>query len=130
MTLYGPVDPLAAAPRYTTVLTVKERLRIPAATATYDDRIERAIVAAEVGIDIELGRSFPDQTGGPIEGIPEAIKEAATAIAVAIYKGGDAPTGSAGADDWIGTLDVSELVRAEFRGNPLLKGFKVSWGIA
>jgi hypothetical protein len=229
--LYGPIDPLVTAPRYTDLDTVKTRLRIPLTNTAFDDRITAAIVTAELGIDFELGRSFPDaglglsaglwvyegtgavppgyggllrsgdiavyanlsplegpndadrdavryllltQPGGhrvllavtaitdvadytaytttldsgtwtgfvvgqPIigqtlaakgpQGIPEPIIAAATAIATTVYKMGDAPTGTAGADDMLGPLDITELVRSELRGNPMLRGFHVSWGL-
>lgn len=122
----GEVNPLETLARYTTTATVKDRLRIPTANTDFDDRILTAILAAEYGIDAELGQSFPN---ADVPGIPAAITQAATAVATAIYKGGDAPTGMAGGDSMFGELDVAESVRAEIRRNPLLKGFTVAWGI-
>lgn len=135
---YGEINPLETAARYTTVAIVKSRLRIPDANTEYDDRILQSIVAGEYALDAELGRSFPDTATPPdedppivpiVEGIPEAIKSAAADIAVAVYKAGDAP-GVAGSDDFLGALDVTEIVRGELERNPLLRGFRVSWGIA
>lgn len=57
---YGAVDPLADAPRYTTLDLVKERLGIPAADTTRDAEITQNIIAAEYALDVSLGRSFPD----------------------------------------------------------------------
>lgn len=136
---YGEVNPLADAARYTTVDTIKARLRIPLAQTAFDARILEAVIAAEYALDVELGRSFPDEatppdedppTGPPIvEAVPAVIVNVATDIAVAVYKAGDAP-GIAGADDFVGTLDVTEIVRGEINRNPLLRSFRVSWGIA
>ena len=126
---YGPVDPLETDPRYTTVDEVKERLRIPLGNTDFDDRITQAIVAGEYGLDAMLGRSFPDPSpDGKIQGIPVAVIEAATSIATSIYKQGDAPTGVAGSDSFIGAFDVAEVVRAEIHRNPVLIGFKVAEG--
>lgn len=127
---YGDLDPLETAARYTTVALVKERLRIPAANTTFDARVLEAVVAAEWAIDSELGRSFPDPVGGEIEGIPEAVKNAATSVAVSVYKFGDSPTGTAGSEDFIGALDVAEMARNAVSRSPVLKGFKVTWGLA
>lgn len=240
---HRPPDPLATAARYTSTATVKERLRIPAANTDFDDRVLGAILAAELGIDEELGRSFPDLGEGvaggafrydaagvsppslgevrddgtdtgvflskttlsgtdleeelealaePIDDIdsipylwvgqagahetlhaitaasdegtwwdlttalssgnwsgfvdgglcrvillattgasavPAAVTQAATSIAHAIYKAGDAPTGTAGSDALLGALDVSELVRREISRNPLLRGLKATFGV-
>lgn len=120
-------NPLYTAPRYTTVAEVKERLRIPAANVELDDRVEQAVIAAEYGIDAELGQSFPNST---IAGVPVTIVKAATSIAMQIYKADDAPTGTAGGDSFYGELDISDLVRRELQSNPLLKGLRVSWGAA
>jgi hypothetical protein len=59
-TIARPVNYFAAAPRYTTTATVKARLRIPTGNTDFDARISQAIISAEIGIDAELGRSFPD----------------------------------------------------------------------
>lgn len=243
---FRPIDTLTAEARYTTVATVKSRLRIPTANTDFDARILSAIITAEVGIDQELGHAFPqlgiqqgrgkwrsdahttpppssegefhknagstevylskvDAAGNdladqieasepfdeiddvlylyftqpgdrwvrslvsavvdngwywtftvstdsgswvspaflddtltdivllnsvwPAE-IPAGITAAATSIAHAIYKAGDAPTGSAGSDDFIGSLDVAELVRREFQRNPGLVGFRTGFGVA
>ncbi|RPI25080.1 MAG: hypothetical protein EHM57_01955, partial [Actinobacteria bacterium] len=92
---YGALDPLETAARYTTVATVKDRLRIPLANSTFDARVLEAIVAAEYALDVELGRSFPDTQTDPLRedqpivpevvGIPIPVKNAATDIAVAVY---------------------------------------------
>ena len=74
-------------------------------------------------IDRHLGAGF----GGTI---PSPIKEAAENIAISVYKAGDSPTGVAGSDDWLGTIDVSEEVRREFQRNSLLVGWRTEWGIA
>lgn len=239
--VYTPTDPLAAAARYTTVDTVKARLRIPAANTDFDARILSAILTGERGIDAELGHGFPELGLGVLSGdwifsaattappadfqvrsdgadtglylshldrsgieaddvlaggdpfdeisdvafahvsqpgiapvvltvtaatdagtywdltttltaglwadltpvtstrvillaatapttVPPAVTEAATSVAHAIYKMGDAPAGTAGGDSFIGELDVAELVRAEIGRNPLLRGFKTSGG--
>jgi hypothetical protein len=120
-------NPLYTSPRYTTVSEVKERLRIPAANTDLDARVTQAIVSAEYGIDAELGRSFPDDA---TPAIPVTVTKAATSIAMQIYKADDAPTGTAGGDSFYGELDVSELVRRELRGNPLLRGLHEAWGFA
>ena len=126
---FGPVDPLETDPRYTTIDLVKERLRIPLGNPDFDDRILQAIVSGEYGLDAMLGRSFPDPSpDGQIQGIPIAVIEAATSIATSIYKMGDAPTGVAGSDSFIGAFDVAEVVRNEINRNPVLIGFKVAEG--
>jgi len=126
---FGPVDPLATTARYTTVDLVKERLRIPIANLDFDSRILQAIVSGEYGLDAMLGRSFPDPApDGQIQGIPIAVIEAATSIATSVYKMGDAPTGVAGSDSFIGAFDVAEVVRGEIQRNPVLIGFKVAEG--
>ena len=112
---------LASVPRYTTLDAVKARLGVSGAGK--DTRLTQAIVAAEVQIDRHLGAGF---TGS----IPVPIVEAATSIAMAIYKAGDSPTGTAGSDDWLGVIDISEEVRREFQRNPMLVGWRVEWGVA
>jgi len=140
------VDPNVQLPRYTTLDEVKARLRIPPTTTTFDDRITEAIVAGEYSLDAEMGRSFPDGpteltathydnvvagiTAVPITVVPVAVKNAATQIAMRLYKAGDAPAGVAGSDDMFGALDLTEAVRAEISRSPVLRGFKVSWGIS
>lgn len=122
----GTVNPLETLARYATVADVKHRLRIPDGNTDHDARILTALVAAEYGIDAHLGQSFPN---ADVPGIPTAIKQAAIAVATAVYKAGDAPTGMAGSDSMFGELDVSESVRTEIRRNPLLMGLGESWGI-
>lgn len=233
MRTFRPVDPLAAAPRYTALATVKARLGIPAANTTFDARVTASIVAAEVAVDTALGRRFPDlgvhtpldgwwryqgTSGAPayrevkhtgttelrasiydIDGVdrtgdldldpelsyppylavfahgladtvlavtaqslhadgywtwtttavtgdfsgltagapvhlvglltlassadlPAGLIEAATDAAVAVYKLGDSPTGTLGADEFIGSVEVSQVVRQVIRANPLLAG--------
>ena len=116
-----PVNTLATTARYTTLTRVKERLGVSGTGK--DTRLTQAIVAAEVQIDQHLGGGF---TGT----IPVPIVEAATSIAMAIYKAGDSPTGVAGSDDWLGTIDISDEVRRELQRNPMLVGWRLEWGVA
>ena len=126
---YGQVNPLATEPRYTTVAKVKELIG-PTAPAK-DERIKTAIVASEIQIDQTLHRSFPDTGSNPeIAGVPLPIVQAATNIAVAVFKAGDSPFGVAGSDEFIGTISVADETRREFAGNPMLYGYRVGFGIA
>ncbi len=126
---FGEVDGSASTIRYTTLADVKARLGIT--HTDKDDRITQAIIATEIQIDQHLGRSFPDLSANPeYESTPVPITEAATAIAVAVYQAGNSPTGVIGSDDWIGTIDVGQAVRSEFRTNAMLVGYRATWGVA
>ena len=120
---YGnrPLDPLATAPRYTSLVAVKEVLGIDPTNTTKDDRITEAIVAADWAIDAELGGGFEAP-------IPVAVASVARAAAVGIYKASEAPFGSGGSDDWLGTVSVPAIVSEQVRRNPQLMGLKVSFG--
>ncbi len=67
---YGLIDYLyAGAPRYTTVDAVKKALEIN--DTVNDTEIGQAIAAAELQLDVHLGRSFPDTGTNPqIPGVP------------------------------------------------------------
>ena len=129
---HGVVDPLVSTIRYTSKAAVVEALGINEFDTTYDTLITQTIISVEVAIDEHLGRSFPDPSGGEIVGIPEAVKQVALSASVAAYTNVTAPGGESGSDDWFGSQDVGigEIVRREVRRNPLLTGFKVSWGVA
>ena len=120
---YGnrPLDPTATTARYTSVTDVKEVLGIPASDTSKDARILEAIVAAEWSIDAELGGGFEAP-------IPQAVASVARAASVGIYKSSEAPFGSAGSDDWLGTVSVPQIVAEAVRRNPQLMGLKISFG--
>ena len=127
---FGPVDALADGIRYTTLIDVKRRLGLLVTDTSNDDLITQSTVAAEIQIDQMNGRSFPDTGANPEwPGIPEPIASWATDAAVAVYKRADAPFGTAGSENWIGTLDVADEVERALRRNPLAVGYKVSFGI-
>lgn len=65
-------------------------------------------------------------------GVPVPVANAAANVAVGVYKLRDSPTGTAGSDDFVGALDVTEVVRRAISRDPLLAGFKVrgSFGVA
>jgi len=126
---YGPVDPLATTPRYTTLDAVKARLGIT--NTESDAALTTAIVAAETAIDQVNGRSFPDTGANPeIAGIPVAIQEWALDASIAIWKAADAPFGQGGSDAWLGSLDIANITERVLRRHPLALGYKVTWGIA
>jgi len=132
---FGPVDPLQSALRYTDLADIKLRLNIPVSDTTKDAVITQAGIAAEWGIDVALGRSFPDGPGvpdesepGPIQGIPEAVKVAALSTAIAVYKEADAPTGTAGSEDFFGAIEVQDMARRVIDRSVILRGFKVDAG--
>lgn len=60
--------------------------------------------------------------------VPVPVVEAATTVAMALYKNQDAPTGTAGSDDFIGELDVAEIVRTVISRSPELRGFRTGAG--
>jgi hypothetical protein len=132
---YGTVDPLSSALRYTTLDEIKGRMGIPLADLTLDAVLTQAGIAAEYAIDVELGRSFPDGPGvpdesepGPIQGIPEAVKSAATSTAIAVYKEADAPIGTAGSEAFFGSMDVADIARRIVTRSIVLRGFRVGSG--
>lgn len=127
---FGTIDALVDTIRYTTLIDVKRRLGLLVTDTTNDDLITQSTVAAEIQIDQMNGRSFPDTGANPEwPGIPEPIASWATDAAVAVYKRADAPFGTAGSENWIGTLDVADEVERALRRNPLAVGYKVSFGI-
>lgn len=132
---FGTVDPLASALRYTTLDLIKGRLNIPTADTTKDLDLTQAGIAAEYAIDVSLGRSFPDGPGvpdvsepGPVQGIPEAVKTAALQTSIAVYKEADAPTGTAGSEDFFGAIEVQDIARRIVERSIVLRGFKISAG--
>ena len=127
---YGPVDPLAATIRYTTLPDVKKALGIN--DTSFDTELTQAVIAAEVAIDQLNGRSFPDSGDNPaIDGIPEAIRVWALDASIATWKLRDTTSGfDAGSDDWIGAIDTTEQARRALRRNPLALGWKISAGLA
>ena len=129
---YGVIDPLASTIRYTSLSAVKDHINVNSLDDTYDSTLTQVIVAVEVAIDQHTGRSFPDPSAGEIEGIPEAIKQVALSTSIAAYNNTEAPAGSGGSDDWFGEQadSIGEIIRREVRRNPLLMGFKVSFGVA
>jgi hypothetical protein len=129
---YGRINPLETEPRYTTIDDLKPLMNLNVADITRDDDLTRVVIAVELAIDQHLGRSFPDPGAGEIEGIPEAVKQTALSTSVAVFETVGAPFGTAGSDDWLGTipLDVAEIIKREVRRSPLLTGLRVSFGIA
>ncbi len=129
---HGVVNPLASTIRYTTLSAVSDALGIPTSDDTHDTLLTQTIVSVEVAIDQHLQRSFPDPSGGAIQGIPEAVKQVALSASVAAYTNVTAPAGESGSDDWFGAQDnsIGEIVRRDIRRNPLLTGFKVGFGVA
>jgi hypothetical protein len=132
---YGPVDPLPTAPRYTTLDEVKRALMITDTASDAD--LTQAIIASEVAIDLYNARSFPDDStaepihGDEIDGIPEAVKLQALSVSIQVYKlRDDTGGGTVGSDDWIGTIDVGEIVKRSVRYHPLALGFKRGWGLS
>ncbi len=47
-----------------------------------------------------------------------------------VYKAGDSPLGTAGGDEWLGTIDITEEVRRVMVRNPMLNSFRVSFGLS
>ncbi len=124
---YGPVDPLATTPRYTSLELVKTQLGIT--DLTWDVQITTAIVALEVMMDIYMNRSFPDTGTDPeIDGIPEQVKQAALLGSLEVFKLGDAPGGVAGSDDggFVGSWEFggNQTTQAFNSVKPLLRGFR------
>ena len=129
---YGVVNPLETTIRYTALADVKEHLNITSTDTTFDDALTQVILAVELAIDAACGRSFPDPSGGEIEGIPSAVKQVALSTAIAAYNNTEMPAGSGGSDDWFGEQNdsIGDIIRREVRRSPLLGGFKVSFGVA
>ena len=129
---FGVVSALSTTPRYTTLADVKSHMNVNQADETYDDTLTQVVCAIEYAIDVECGRSFPDPAGGAIIGIPEAIKQVALQASIAAYNNTETPAGSGGSDDWFGEQEdsIGEIIRRDVRRNPLLMGFRVSFGIA
>lgn len=127
---YGPVDPLADTIRYTTLADVK--LAAGITDDVLDVELTQAIIAGEVAIDMVNGRSFPDTGINPeIAGIPQGVRVWALDVAIEVWKLRDTVAGfTAGADDWIGTIDVLETARRAIRRNPLSLGWRIAWGLA
>jgi hypothetical protein len=126
---FGPVDPLAAAFRYTTLADVKQRLGID--HLEYDDQLTTANQAAETAIDQTLGRSFPDTGDNPeVDGVPAAVQSWALDATIALWKAADAPFGQAGSDTWLGSIDIIGETERVMRRHPGAYGYKVSWGVA
>jgi len=126
---YGPVDYLAAVPRYTTVELVKRRLGIT--TTSLDTELEATIVSAETTIDAYLGRSFPDTGSNPaIRGIPQAVRQAALEVTVRVWKSADSAGASAGSDAWFGSVDLAGAVHNVVDQNPILVGLRIAFGVA
>jgi hypothetical protein len=127
---YGVIDPLESSIRYTTLAEVKAHFNID--DTAKDAYLTQAIIAVESAIDRTCGRSFPDPSGGEIQGVPEAIKQVATSASIAVYNNLSTPSGSGGSDDWFGEQEQSlgEVIRREVRRSPLLMGYKVSFGVA
>lgn len=127
----GPVVFLPPGIRYTTIDVVKRRLGIPVTNTDRDDELTSAIIASETAIDAELGRSFPDPGPNPdIPGIPEAVRQAATQVAVRVFKEADRAGQSAGADEWFGTIDIAGAAYQAIASNPVLVGLRWSFGVA
>jgi hypothetical protein len=127
---YGPPRPDASAPRYTSLETVKRRMGIPAANTDRDADLLEAIIGAEISIDYELGRSFPDTGLNPaIRTVPASVTMLATSAAIAVYKAGDAPFGTAGSDDWFGAVSIADVASQTIRRSPLIRGLQVSFGV-
>ena len=126
---YGPPRADADAPRYTSLETVRRRLRIPATETGFDEDLEEAVIASEIALDFELGRSFPDTGSNPqYPFVPRSIAMICTAAAIAVYKAADAPFGTAGAEEWFGAQSVADVAAQSIRRNPLIRGFQVSFG--
>ena len=126
---YGPPRADADAPRYTSLETVRRRLRIPDTETGFDEDLTEAIVASEIALDFELGRSFPDTGTNPQYAfVPRNISMLCTSAAIAVYKAADAPFGTAGSEDWFGAQSIADVASQTIRRSPLIRGFQVSFG--
>lgn len=122
----------AEAPRYTSVAAVKAVLAIPDADTAKDQRITQAIIAAESTLDLHMNQALVDRSGTlnpELDALPAAWSETAKATSVGIYKSSEAPFGSAGSDDWLGTISVPQIVAETVRRNPLMLGWQVGFGV-
>lgn len=127
---YGPPRADASAPRYTSLETVRRRLRIPATETGFDEDLEEAIIAAEIALDFELGRSFPDTGTNPqMPYVPRTAAMISTSAAIAVYKAADAPLGTAGSEDWFGALSIADVAAQTIKRSPLIRGLQVSFGV-
>lgn len=137
----GPVDWNETTIRYTTLISVKQRLGIDDADTTWDAQIQEGIITAEVTVDAHMGRSFPDADPGlddaglppnpaAITVVPEAVKQVSLAATIAVFQSSNAPFGTSGSDSWLGAINVADVVRSEVERNPSLVGLMVSWGVA
>lgn len=129
---YGVVNPLQSTIRYTSLSDVKYHLNVNTSDSTLDDYLTQAIISVEQAIDVHCGRSFPDPSAGEIEGIPEPVKQVALSASIAVYNNTNTPAASGGSDDWFGeqTDSIGEIIRREVRRNPLLVGYRHSFGVA
>ena len=127
----GHIDYLAAAARYSTIAAMKTELNLAAADVSRDAQLLQALIAAEVAVDSHFGRSFPDPSGGEIEGIPEAVKQMSLQAAMAVVLDAGAPDGSSGSDDWLGALPVDkvEVIRRTIAASPLGRGLRAGFGV-
>ena len=131
---YGSIDYLSLTARYTSEAAVKKALNIN--DASLDLEVLASIIAAELQIDQWNEHSFPDDSltepihGDEIDGIPEPIRTWALSAAIGTLKLRDQVYGSAGADDWLGSIDVGEQVSRALMRNPMARGFRRAWGIA
>lgn len=125
---YGPVQEFDVI-RYTSLDAVKTAIGIPLTNSDRDDQITENIIAGESAIDRELGRSFPDSGLNPkIQTVPIAIVNLAKKAAIAGYTGDHAPFGTAGSDEWMGSISVADAVSQTIRRSPLMRGYQVTFG--
>ncbi|RLB63031.1 MAG: hypothetical protein DRH08_11610, partial [Deltaproteobacteria bacterium] len=104
-------------------------LRIPDTETGFDEDLTEAIVASEIALDFELGRSFPDTGTNPQYAfVPRNISMLCTSAAIAVYKAADAPFGTAGSEDWFGAQSIADVASQTIRRSPLIRGFQVSFG--
>jgi hypothetical protein len=125
MTTYGNLNPLETQPRYTTLAAVKRQMGVT--DTSFDAEITQSIVAMEYMIDVFMNRSFPDTGIDPeIDGVPLLVAQAALLGSIEVVKLADAPSGVAGADEFIGQWDMSQTAtrRALNTVKPMLVGFR------
>ncbi len=100
-------------------------------TGDYDRELTQANISAETSKDRFWQRSFPDTGTNPqYAGVPAQVRQAAENVAVAYFKQTDAPFGVAGSDEFMGAMDIDDMARREIMRSPLLKGFRVAFGVA
>lgn len=128
-----PPDPNDITPRYTTVALVKERLQIPTADTSRDAEITTSIVSAEFAIDVYCGRGFPDldevEDPAVITIVPLSVETAALGLSIAFWKEADSSMGTAGSDDFWGSLSVQDTTRRILTSTPGLVGLRKGWGV-